>query len=259
MSDALPEKEKKITPAELAATNGAEGRPAFVAYEGRIFDVGVSDLWAGGQHMGLHQAGADLTEELSEAPHGPEVLERVPQVGVLAAVVKPGPPSASRPLLPGGVLGRLLKRFPLLKRHLHPMLVHFPIVFLLAAPAFSLLSLATGNAAFETTAFHCLCGGVLFTPPAILTGLFTWWLNYQARPLTPVRRKLILAPTLLAVAAAALIWRLVDPEVLHRGVKGPAWLYLGLLLALAPLVIAVGWYGATLTFPLHEHEGERES
>lgn len=253
----MPEKEKKITPADLAAADGTQGHPAHVAYEGRVFDVGTSDLWAGGQHMGLHRAGADLTAALSDAPHGPEVLERVPQVAVLSAAPEAPPASASRLPLPGGSLGRLLQRFPLLKRHLHPMLVHFPIVFLLSAPAFSLLSLATGNPSFETTAFHCLCGGVLFTPPAILTGLFTWWLNYQARPLTPVRRKLVLAPVLLAVAAAALIWRLVDPEVLHRGVDGPAWLYLGLLLALAPLVIAVGWYGATLTFPLHE--GEREN
>jgi predicted heme/steroid binding protein/uncharacterized membrane protein len=253
----MADREKKITPTELAAADGAAGRRAHVAFEDRVYDVGVSGLWAGGQHMGVHQAGADLTAEMGDAPHGPEVLERVPQVGVLAAVVNPGPPSASRPFLPGGVLGRLLRRYPLLRRHPHPMLVHFPIVFLLAAPAFSLLYLATGNPSFETTAFHCLAGGVLFTPVAILTGLFTWWLNYQARPLTPVRRKLILAPLLLAVAAAALIWRLVDPEVLRRGFPGPARLYLGLLLALVPLVVAVGWYGATLSFPLHGPEGER--
>ncbi len=253
----MPDDEKKITPAELAAADGAPGRPARVAYEGRVYEVGVSELWAGGQHMGLHRAGADLTAELADAPHGPEVLERVPRVGMLAAT-KTQTASTSRPLLPGGALGRLLQRYPLLQRHPHPMLVHFPIVFFLCAPGFSLLFLATGNPSFETTAFHCLAGGVLFTPPAILTGLFTWWLNYQARPLTPVRRKLVLAPTMMAVAAAALIWRLVDPEVLRRGLQGPARLYLGLLLALIPLVVAVGWYGATLTFPLHEPEGGRE-
>ena len=250
----MPDKEKKFTLAELAAADEAPGRPAYIAYEGRVFDVSGSDLWAGGEHMGLHQAGADLTEALAEAPHGPEVLERVPQVGVLTAARKPLPASASRPILPGGALGRLLHRFPLLKRHPHPMLVHFPIVFFLAAPAFSLLFLATGSKSFEVTAFHCLGGGVLFTPVAILTGLFTWWLNYQARPLKPVRRKLVLAPVLLAVASAALIWHLVDPEVLLRGVEGLAMLYLGLLLALIPLVSAVGWYGATLTFPPHEEE-----
>jgi hypothetical protein len=81
------------------------------------------------------------------------------------------------------------------------------------------------------------------------------WLNYQARPLKSVRRKLVLAPVLLAVAAVALIWRLVDPEVFLR-VAGLAWLYLGLLLALVPLVGAVGWYGATITFPLYEEEQE---
>jgi predicted heme/steroid binding protein/uncharacterized membrane protein len=253
MADALPDKEKKFTRAELAAADGAPGKPACVAYAGRVYDVSGSDLWAGGEHMGLHQAGADLTEVLSEAPHGPEMLERVPQVGVLLAAPLSAAATAARPGGPGGALGRLLHRFPLLKRHPHPMLVHFPIVFFLAAPAFSLLHLATGNRSFEETAFHCLCGGVLFTPPAILTGLFTWWLNYQARFLMPVRRKLVLAPVLLALAAAALIWRLVDPEVLSR--RGSlALLYLGLLLTLVPLVTLVGWYGATITFPLHEEE-----
>jgi hypothetical protein len=87
-----------------------------------------------------------------------------------------------------------------------------------------------------------------------LTGLFTWWLNYQARPLTPVRRKLLLAPVLLGVAAAALIWRLVVPEVLAPEVAGLAWIYLGLPLTLIPLVTLVGRYGATITFPLHEKE-----
>jgi hypothetical protein len=39
-------------------------------------------MWMGGRHFWLH-AGRDLTGHMSEAPHGEEILERVPRVGVL--------------------------------------------------------------------------------------------------------------------------------------------------------------------------------
>jgi len=36
-----------------------------------------------GDHQGEHEAGRDLTEEMSRAPHGEETLERVKQIGIL--------------------------------------------------------------------------------------------------------------------------------------------------------------------------------
>ena len=50
----------------------------------------ASGLWAGGEHMAGHFAGADLSAEFPEAPHGEEVFERYPQVGVLK--IEPGRP-----------------------------------------------------------------------------------------------------------------------------------------------------------------------
>ena len=76
------------------------------------------------------------------------------------------------------MLSRLLVRFPMLRRHPHPMTVHFPIVFAFSAAVFTLLYLVTGIASFESTALHCLGAGLLFTPVAMTTGYFTWWLNY---------------------------------------------------------------------------------
>ncbi len=67
----------------LSRYDGSDGRPAYVAYEGRIYDVSRSRLWAGGAHMKRHSAGEDLTEDLDDAPHDPEVLKRFRQVGVL--------------------------------------------------------------------------------------------------------------------------------------------------------------------------------
>ncbi|HEX9076755.1 MAG TPA: hypothetical protein VF932_13305 [Anaerolineae bacterium] len=42
-----------------------------------------SFLWQNGKHQVVHNAGADLTEYLTEAPHGPEMLQKFPVVGML--------------------------------------------------------------------------------------------------------------------------------------------------------------------------------
>lgn len=74
----------RLTLAELAKYNGHDGAPAYVAYEGKIYDVSASFLWQKGRHQALHQAGTDLTEALAQAPHGKEFLDRFPVVGVLS-------------------------------------------------------------------------------------------------------------------------------------------------------------------------------
>jgi uncharacterized membrane protein len=133
------------------------------------------------------------------------------------------------------------------------MVVHFPIVFMISAPVFTLLSLVTGVKSFEVTGFHCLGGGMLFTPVALVTGWFTRWLNYESRWLKPVVVKLVLSPVLLLVGVVALVWRYQNPEILARWGEAPGLLYLALICALIPLVGAIGAHGAELTFPVH-HE-----
>ncbi len=68
---------------ELARYNGQNGSPCFVAYRGTVYDVSRSFLWQKGSHQMEHTAGADLTGELGEAPHGPEMLSKFPVVGIL--------------------------------------------------------------------------------------------------------------------------------------------------------------------------------
>jgi predicted heme/steroid binding protein len=74
---------KEFTREELSWYTGEGGAPAYIAYEGDVYDVTNSFLWQKGKHQVLHQAGRDLTRELDEAPHGPELLERVPKIGRL--------------------------------------------------------------------------------------------------------------------------------------------------------------------------------
>jgi predicted heme/steroid binding protein len=67
---------KKFAVKELEEYTGKDGKPAYISYKGTVYDVSQSDLWGNGNHMGSHQAGKDITEELELAPHKEEVLER---------------------------------------------------------------------------------------------------------------------------------------------------------------------------------------
>ena len=52
---------KEYTPDELAGYNGAEGKPIYIAHDGKVYDVSESKLWRNGVHMKRHHAGNDLT------------------------------------------------------------------------------------------------------------------------------------------------------------------------------------------------------
>jgi predicted heme/steroid binding protein len=68
---------------ELAAYDGRDGAPAYVAFEGKVYDVTASFLWQGGVHQVLHRAGTDLTQALGQAPHSPDLLKKFVVVGLL--------------------------------------------------------------------------------------------------------------------------------------------------------------------------------
>jgi len=72
-----------MTPAELEQYDGKEGRKAYFAYKGMIYDATASPLWKNGTHMGRHQAGFDLTAALGQAPHGEDRVLPLPPVGRL--------------------------------------------------------------------------------------------------------------------------------------------------------------------------------
>ncbi len=74
---------KEFTRDELMGFDGKNGKPAYISYNGTVYDVGDSPQWTGGDHFGMHMAGIDLTDELNGAPHGVEVFEFFKKVGVL--------------------------------------------------------------------------------------------------------------------------------------------------------------------------------
>jgi predicted heme/steroid binding protein/uncharacterized membrane protein len=234
---------KEFNVQELSEYTGQNGKPAYIAHKGKVYDVSQSKLWRTGFHMKRHHAGEDLTADIQAAPHGIEVFEKFPQVGVLKKEV----PEIEIPR----ALDWLISKAPFLRRHPHPMTVHFPIVFVLSTTAFNLLFLITGIKSFETTALHCLAAGIFFTFVAISTGFYTWWLNYMAKPLRPVHIKIPLTLTLLVMEIIILVWRIKVPTVLDS-INTATIIYLLLILSYVPIILIIGWYGASMTFPIEK-------
>lgn len=73
-----------LTLEELAKYNGTDGKPAYVAIDGIIYDVSPIKPWKNGKHKG-NTAGNDLTEVIKKkSPHGLKVLKKLKAVGKLA-------------------------------------------------------------------------------------------------------------------------------------------------------------------------------
>ncbi len=51
--------------------NGKDGKPAYIAYKGHIYNVSESKHWKNGTHMNSHMAGEDLTDAFYIAPLDP--------------------------------------------------------------------------------------------------------------------------------------------------------------------------------------------
>jgi predicted heme/steroid binding protein/uncharacterized membrane protein len=246
---------KEISQEELSKHDGKGGNLVYIACRDRVIDVSQSPLWPDGLHMGRHQAGKDLTIDLESAPHGPEVLDRYPQVGVLEK--KERPADVRLPPAPSG----FLDLHPFFRRHPHPMTVHFPIVLTLAASFFSLLRVVSGEVSFGQTAFYCLVGALLFMVPAIGTGVLSWWINYMARPLRSVRIKMTVSIIMVPVMLFLVLWQFSNPYVLDT-VKNGNIVFLALVIALSAAVLVVAYYGGMLVFPIEKRaidSGVRQS
>lgn len=227
---------KEFTSEELQTFNGKDGNPVYIAFQGKVYDVSKSPLWSKGLHMNRHPSGKDLSGEISAAPHGPEVFERYPQVGVL----KKGPPEELKHLPP--ILQNLLQRYPMARRHPHPMIVHFPIALLMASSLFLILHLLFQNPFFWSTSFYLLILGAISSPFGMASGLFTWWINYRLK-LTPfVKKKIQLSILLLIFEIFLIVWRSSSTNISNP-------IYFIMMLLLTPIVSLLGYYGGQMTFP----------
>ncbi|MCK5235460.1 MAG: hypothetical protein KAR06_00630 [Deltaproteobacteria bacterium] len=80
----------------LAGFDGKEGRPAYIAYKGKVYDVSGLSFWKDGGHMKLHTSGQDLTSALSRAPHGEGKLASLRVVGTYDNTLTPPKTAAQK-------------------------------------------------------------------------------------------------------------------------------------------------------------------
>jgi len=73
----LPE----ITPDELSQYDGKDGKPAYVAVNGIVYNVSEYPVWSDGSHFGL-SAGTDVSESFRQC-HDNTILEKLEIVGKL--------------------------------------------------------------------------------------------------------------------------------------------------------------------------------
>lgn len=75
--------QKEFNLDELAQYDGKNGKAAYVAIEGIVYDVSNEPVWSQENHMGI-TAGEDLTEQFNSCYGMDQILKNAPKIGVLA-------------------------------------------------------------------------------------------------------------------------------------------------------------------------------
>ncbi len=231
--------EKRFTTEELAKFDGQEGRPAYTAANGFVYDVTESKMWRNGSHVRKHLAGRDLTAELLLAPHPEDRVESQPRVGVLVDGAKREGTESDLP-----AFARIMYNL-----HAHPASVHFPIALVTVAALLHVLSYAFGGSVCgsqgavnfcESAAVVNLYLGVLLSPAPIVSGLVDWKYQFDGALTRLFVWKLSLTFLFLIVGIGAVAVHLFG---------GPEIVYEALVIALGPMVLALGFIGGRITFP----------
>ena len=224
---------KEFSKKELATFDGCHGKPAYVAYKGKVYDVTGSKLWKNGIHVKRHKAGTDLSADMEAAPHDEHAFEGWKMVGHIHYQCK----------------GKA-KEMPIWARitldsHSHPISVHFPQAFLAFSPLFLLAFYLFQEPAFERTAFYLQICGLLLAIPTYITGLIHWVYKFGKRPGGIYHFKIV-APLFL-IALIALTSGLHFMRIpLSPGEAD--WLLGFLYFMQMPFVAAIGHAGGKIVF-----------
>ncbi len=222
---------------DLKLHNGKEGKPAYLSYKNRVYDVSGSRLWKEGVHMARHSAGEDLTDFLAMAPHGEEVLTRFKEVDKLEE--SDADKRTGRKML----LSSLYRKF-----HPHPMLIHFPIALFVFSMLLQTLFHTTALRSFELSAYYSLSFATLMMPPSILSGFLSWWINYDMTVTTIFKNKIIFSIILLFMGIAEITLRSLSPGI-SPGESPVTLLYNILIYANVPVTGLIAYNGGKITFP----------
>jgi arsenite oxidase small subunit len=72
---------KVFTLDELRKFDGKDGKPLYLIFKGKVYNLSESKLWINGKHMNMHVFDEKLEETIKQAPHAEEVLSRFQIIG----------------------------------------------------------------------------------------------------------------------------------------------------------------------------------
>jgi predicted heme/steroid binding protein/uncharacterized membrane protein len=226
---------KPFTKNELLRHDGRDGSRAFIAFQGKIYDVSGSSKWKNGAHMRRHQAGQDLTEVIEAAPHSTEVFDRIPQVGIL---LEESTDPQQKPRLIHAILDL----------HPHPMSVHFPIALSMTTALFTLAGFITNQKLLMQAGYMNLIVALASTPISIGAGILSHRYNYGSKWKPVFANKFCISTLLVICQSIAIIAGSGGVQVIQMaGIRG--WAYVAFTGLIAPMVMILGYLGGTITFP----------
>lgn len=222
--------DRQFTVAELSQYDGKEGKPAYFAFKGKVYDATNSRLWKSGKHGAAHLAGADLTESFAKAPHSEAVFARLPILGYLAKKETAGQV--------------LLRRIDAL--HPHATLVHLSIAYTIAAPFAFTGWIVSGRPVFDEITSYLLVLGMITVPLSFLTGVISWIVNYETKAARAFNLKFALGTILFLTILGTLLWRQVGPD---RVLSQPGCYYfLAILVIQFALALLADFYGKRIVY-----------
>ena len=131
-------------------------------------------------------------------------------------------------------------------QNVHPLVIHFPIAFLIGSVIFYLLAVGTRKESLAVTAFWLLIAGTLAAAAAVGTGLYAEpgvMVSRSVREtLLSVHKRCMIAT--LAVSAALSLWALADRPFPRKG----RVVFILLFLLMLALMSFGADYGARLVY-----------
>jgi len=221
---------------ELREYDGQEGKPAYIAYKGRVYDVTASKFWQNGSHFKKHLAGCDLTVEMADAPHSDEVFANFPCVGEFAVISNTADETQKE---------RYRRWYS--AYHPHPIIIHFPIALHYFSAGADILFLANPSAEYESAVFLSFLIATVMGLVALITGVFSWWINYDLVKSKPFMIKLYGASFTLIIGLVPIIQMVMNSNIpFEKGIDG--FIYHSIIFVTVISITVVGYYGGKITW-----------
>jgi uncharacterized membrane protein len=133
------------------------------------------------------------------------------------------------------------------KYHPHPAAVHFPIALHYFSAFADVLFLANPSREYDTAVFLSFLIATVMGLLALLTGVFSWWINYDFSTSRAFVIKLIGALFTLIIGFVPLVQKLQNPDVaFSTGADGI--IYHAVIFITVISITIVGYYGGKITW-----------